>query len=397
MSNFEPTCTNYMRGFPPPADEVIRFADGTYRQFPQLRWTHSNMQQLVPTKPIWRGPDAASALPACDGGIEALNVTLESDEQLGFDQVMARTLTDSFGVLHQGQLVHQSYYGAAAPHQAHVIQSCAKSFAGLMAEMMIEEGVLDENARVPSCLPELADTAWHDATLRQVLDMLINMEFAEDYLDPHSIVYDYLAAGGMIPQPADKPTIGVTDFLPNVKSAGENGKAFAYREPNINVLTWIMIRVAGEHLNEMFSRRIWQHIGAEHDAFYQVDPNGFCTTAGCTLRDYLKFGEAIRTGLGGRIRKKVLSSIFGGGDPDRFAAFGHPGMKGWSYRSQFWMRHVGGRVCATARGAYGQLLYIDPVNELVIARFASTKLSPGYLDDDLIMPLIDRVTEHLTG
>jgi CubicO group peptidase (beta-lactamase class C family) len=397
MSTIETTHTGFMRGFPPSADKLIRFADGSYRQFPQLRWTLSNMQQLVPTKPIWRGSGAAYDLLSSEGGIESLEIMLENGEQLGFGQVMARSLTDGFGVLHRGRLVHQSYYGATGPHTLHVIQSCAKSFAGLMAEMMIEEGALDGNAVVPFYLPELANTAWQDATLRQVLDMLIDMEFDEDYLNPQSEVYDFLAAGGMIAQPADKPVIGVTDYLPRVKSAGPNGVSFAYREPNINVLTWIMIRVADEHLNDMLSRCIWQHIGAEHDAYYLVDPNGFCTTAGCTLRDYLRFGEAIRTGLNGRISDRVRASIFGGGDRDKFAAFGHPAMNSWSFRSQFWVRHIDGRICPTARGAYGQFLYIDPVNELVIVRFASTRFPPGYLDDHLILPLIDTITEHLAG
>lgn len=386
-----------MDGFPPPEEMIVRFENNTYRQFPQLRWTMSNMQQLVPTKPVWRGPGATQDLPVHKTAINALEIETRSGSRAGIDQILERILTDSFGVLHKGRLVYEAYLGAASPHKTHVIQSCAKSFAGLMAEMMIGEGTLGEDALVPSYLPELADTAWSNATVRQVLDMLVDMQFHEDYLDPNSEVFDYLRAGGMIPQLPDRPVIGVSDYLPRVRPAGPHGQSFAYREPNINVLTWTMMRAADEHLNDMLSRRIWQHIGAEHDAWYQVDPNGFCTTGGCTLRDYLRFGEALRTGLDGRIGADVRASIFGGGDPEKFAAFGHPAMQGWSYRSQFWMRHVDGRICATARGAYGQLLYIDPVHELVIVRFASTKLSPGYLDDDLILPLIDAITEYLTG
>ncbi len=386
-----------MKGFPPPADMIVRFGDNSYRQFPQLRWTMANMQQLVATKPVWRGQGAAAELPVATSAISSIKIGADRGELLGLDEILARSATDGFGVLHKGRLVHESYHGVTTPHSAHVIQSCAKSFAGLMAEMMIDEGALDEEALVPSWLPELAGTAWDDATLRQVLDMQVNMRFDEDYMDPDSEVFDFLRAGGMIPQRPGAPVIGVTDYLPRVKPAGPHGVAFAYREPNINVLTWILVRVSGLHLNDMLSTRVWQHIGAEHDAFYQVDPNGFCTTAGCTLRDFLRFGEALRTGLGGRINDRVRASIFGGGDREKFAAFGLEAMQGWSYRSQFWMRHVDGRICATARGAFGQLLYIDPVSELVFVRFASTEQSPGYLDDHLILPLIDRITKHLAG
>ncbi len=389
--------TGVMDGFPPSEEMIVRFDDNTYRQFPQLRWTMSNMQQLVPTKPVWRGPGAARDFLLQEAGIGEIAITTDGGQRHDIDRVLELSLTDSFAVLHNGRLLYETYLGAAGPHTLHVIQSCAKSFAGLMAEMMIDQGMLDQDATVPSYLPELAGSAWGDATLRHVLDMQVNMQFDEDYLNPESEVFNYLRAGGMIPHQPGVPVIGVTDYLPRVTAAGPHGQAFAYREPNINVLTWIMIRVGDTHLNDMLSQHIWQHIGAEHDAFYQVDPNGFCTTAGCTLRDYLRFGEALRTGLEGRISAPVRASIFGGGDRGKFAAFGHPAMPGWSYRSQFWIRHVDGRVCATARGAYGQLLYIDPVNALVIVRFAATRQSPGYLDDHLIFPLIDRITAHLTG
>jgi len=50
-----------------------------------------------------------------------------------------------------------------------------------------------------------------------------------------------------------------------------------------------------------------------------------------------------------------------------------------------------------ARGAHGQILYIDPTNELVIARFASSKLSPGYLNDSVVMPMFDAITKQATN
>jgi len=81
MTTIETASINFMQGFPPSADQLIRFADGSYRQFPQLRWTHSNMQQLVPTKPVWRGPGAARELPSLDGGIGDLDVVIRTPSQ----------------------------------------------------------------------------------------------------------------------------------------------------------------------------------------------------------------------------------------------------------------------------------------------------------------------------
>ena len=387
----------FMQGFPPPRNMRVRFADGSFLRWPQLRWSLSHMEQLVPTRPVWRGPGAAGPLPLEDAGLARLELSLAGGSRASLSRVLQRCCTDGFGVLHRGELVCEIYDARGAPHRRHLVQSCAKSFAGLMAEMLIAEGCLDDDLPVTDILPELGESAWARATLRHVLDMQVAMDFAEDYTDPHAQIWDYLRAAGMVPTPPGAALEGVADYLPRIAPAGPHGQIFAYREPNINVLTWLLMRRTGEHLNKLFSRLIWQHIGAEHDAYYMVDPNGFCTSAGCTLRDFLRFGEALRTGLGGRIGPDVQGTVFAGGDRDSFAAAGLPTMPGWSYRSMFWVRHVAGRACPVARGAYGQLLYIDPENDLVIARLASARQPAGYFHDDLILPLIDQITAHLAG
>jgi len=43
----------WMVGFPPAKDRVISFADNSYRQRAQIRWSYSHMQELVPTKTVW--------------------------------------------------------------------------------------------------------------------------------------------------------------------------------------------------------------------------------------------------------------------------------------------------------------------------------------------------------
>lgn len=387
----------WMSGMPQVGNETIRFADGSYYKYPQLKWTFSNIQQLVPTKTAWRGSAKAQSLAQEPADLGKLNFRTEMGETISWHDAHAKSETDSIGVLHRGKLISESYFGFAHAHKPHLIQSCAKSFVGLMAEMMIEAGDLDEDELIPHYLPELSDSAWSHARVRDVLDMQTNMRFYENYLDPASDVWQMLRAAGMIPTPPGQPVTGFTDFLPTVKSAGPCGKVFAYREPNIFVLNWLLSRLQGKHLNEQLSERIWQHIGAEHDALYMVDPNGFCATAAVTLRDYLRFGEVVRTGGNGLISERVRASIFGGGDRKKFAAAKMEGLEGWSYRSQFWMRHHEGRIIATARGAHGQILYIDPEKELVIARFGSPKLPTGSQHYHILMPLFDAITKEVAG
>ena len=270
---------------------------------------------------------------------------------------------------------------------------------GTVAEIMIHEGRLDDTALVPTIVPELADSAWGDATVRDVLNMVVSMVFHEDYMVPDSDVWKVVRSSGMAPLgPDDPPTIA--DFLPTVKMDSAHGDAFAYREPNIFALGWIVRRAANQDLATLASEMIWQHIGAEHDWLYMVDAGGAESTASATLRDFLRFGELYvnRGVLDGKtiLPKPVVDAVLGGGDQTVFARAAMETLPDWSYRSQWWYRHIDGRICPVARGAHGQFLYIDPVNELVIARFGSSPNAPSVLLDPILMPMIDSITARIS-
>ena len=399
MADHEPVENEWMAGYPPAADKIVNFADGSYYSWPQMRWSFNHMEQLVPTKSVWRGPGASRELPDVPHRFDGLNIELADRTTLSWADMLSTTHTDALAVMHRGALVYEEYFGASGPHVRHALMSCNKSMVGIIAECLINQGVLDDTALVPTIVPELVDTAWGDATVRQVLDMVIAMQFHEDYLDPASDVWKFMGSTGMVPPTPDSPPT-IADYLPTVGKEGEHGEAFAYREPNIFVLGWIVRRVAQSDLASLASDLVWQHIGAEHDWLYMVDAGGAETTAIATLRDFVRFGELICNQ--GRVDDRqilppaVVASIVVGGDQDVFARAGFETLPDWSYRSQWWIRHIDGRTCPTARGAHGQLLYVDPANDLVIARFGSSPDAPSSLSDHILLPTIDAICSELS-
>jgi len=399
MAADNPIELEWMAGFPPPAEKLVRFGDGTYLSWPQLRWSFNNMEQLVPSKAVWQGSRASRPLRSAPHSFDHLDIVLADGRHMTWANMLSGTHTDGLAILHRGHLVYEEYFGAAEPHKRHTMMSCNKSMVGTLAECLMVAGRLDAQVLVPTVIPELADSAWGDATVRQVLDMVIGMHFHEDYLDPASDVWTFMRSTGMTPSRSDDP-LTVADFLPTIAKEGEHGTSFAYREPNIFVLGWIVRRAAGTDLATLASELIWQHLGAEHDWLYMVDASGAETTAMVTLRDFVRFGELFcnRGVIDGRriVPEPVIESIFGGGDQEVFARGNVDTLPGWSYRSQWWCRHVDGRICPTARGAYGQMLYIDPTNELVIARFGSSPDAPSSLLDPIIWPAVDAITAELT-
>ena len=403
MTEDDPQSLGWMAGFPPAADKIIRFSDLSYYGWPQLRWSFNHLPQLTPTKLAWRGTRASRQLPAEPRDFTDLTIALADGSTIGWAEMIDSTHTDGLAVLHDGRLVFEEYFGACGPHVHHSLMSCNKSMIGTVSEILIHDGTLDDTALVPTIVPELADSAWSDATVRDVLDMVVSMTYHEDYMVPDSDVWKVVRASGMAPlTEADPPT--VADFLPSIPKDGSHGEAFAYREPNIFVLGWIVRRAAGKDLTTLASEMVWQHIGAEHDWLYMVDASGAESTASATLRDFVRFGQLFADGglvddeKGDSQRilpQAVVDAVLGGGDQAVFARAGMETLPDWSYRSQWWYRHVDGRICAVARGAHGQFLYIDPTNDLVIARFGSSPNAPSTLLDHVLLPTIDAITADL--
>ena len=62
----------------------------------------------------------------------------------------------------------------------------SKSLSGALAGIFVEQGLLDLTAPVGTYGPEFRESAYGDATARQMLDMTVSLVFREAYDDPSS-------------------------------------------------------------------------------------------------------------------------------------------------------------------------------------------------------------------
>jgi hypothetical protein len=390
-----------MTGFPPASDKAITFADGSFRQFPQLRWAWSNIRQLVPTIAVWRGAGPASILPRQERDLGPISLTTMDGQKITFDDALTQTYTDGLVVLHKGRLVFERYFGALQPHQQHIAMSVTKSFTGTLAGMLVAEGKINPDAPVPTYVPELAKSAFGDATVRQVMDMTTGLKYTEVYTDRSSDVWALRRANGMAPPEPGLPPPSLLDFLTTQQKAGEHGQVFAYKTVNTDVLAWIVRRVSGQSLSALLSTRIWQTMGAEEDAYYAVDRLGIESGGGglnTTVRDLARFGEIMRNrgSFNGRqiVPASVVDDIAKGSDPKKFAPAGYATLPGWSYRNQWWVSH-NAHGAYMARGIHGQSIYVDPKADMVIARYASHHAAGNVANDPVTLPAFMAVAKHL--
>ena len=106
----------------------------------------------------------------------------------------------------------------------------SQAMPSVWSAQLIQEHKLDANAMVTKYVPELADSAWGDMKVHDVLDMTGAVRFREVYTDPSSEIFIYSFASGMLPPPPNYTgPNNIYDFLKTLKKDGEHGAGFVYR------------------------------------------------------------------------------------------------------------------------------------------------------------------------
>lgn len=400
----DPVRMGWMDGFPPPPDKVIDPGNGSAYTFPRLRWAFSHFRQFGPTTGVWRGDGAVSELPRAERtDLDEVSFQVTGkDQSMTWGQSLAANYTDGIVVLHRGRIVYERYFGVLKPQGQHIAMSVTKSLFGTLAADLVARGVIDDRALVTRYVPELKDTAYGDATVRQVMDMTIGVRYSENYADPKAEIWNHVRAGGILPRPPgyDGPT-SFYAFLATLQKEGEHGTAFAYKTVNTDVIGWVIARATQASVGANPQDRVWRKLGAEQDAYLVVDSLGTEFAGGgfnATLRDMARFGEMMR--LDGHfngqqiISKAAVAEIRGGGRQSDFAQAGYKLLPGWSYRDMWWVSHNEHQAYA-ARGIHGQVIYIDPKAEMVIARFASHPVAANAANDPTSLPAYHALARHL--
>ena len=337
-----------------------------------------------------------------DGIDEVVFKLLGSEETMTWKDSLAANFTDGILVMHKGTIVYERYFGALEEDGKHGAMSMTKSMTGLLAEILVVEGKLDDTAKVSEIVPELASSAFGDATVRQVMDMTTGLKYSEDYSDPNADVWIYNAAANPLPKAPDyRGPKSYYEYLQTVQKQGRHGGAFAYKTINTDTLGWILARITGQDLTKLLSGRMWRQIGAEQDAYMTVDSIGTPFAGGglsAGVRDLGRIGQLMlnKGELNGQqiFPQEVVDNIRKGADKKAFAKAGYNTLEGGSYRSMWWVLHNEHEAYA-ARGVHGQTVYIDPTAEMVIVRFASHyQAKNGYIDPTSL-PAYQAVAEYL--
>ncbi len=334
---------------------------------------------MTNTVPIGRGDGPIYELP--NRRIDLDHVTFEFEGRVRtIGQMLVETHTDSFVVIHNGGLVCEQYFDGMRASDTHLLMSVSKSLTGVVAGILIDRGVIDLDADVPTYVSELRGTAWDGCTIEHLLSMRAGTRFSEDdYDDPDNDgrLIEFVS-GYTTHDRLDLPA-NIAEWIRQLRNDRAHGGKFQYRSILPDVLAWVLEAVSGTPFADLFADLVWGRIGAEHDADIIVDSVGFPVVEGgisASAMDVARFGfmclqsgsiagaEVVPSGWIDRLhqRDEVLIDAFGGSSDPRFPIA--------CYRDFWWILDPD-KAIYSGLGINGQTLLVHHPSNTVLVKLST--------------------------
>jgi len=371
-----------MKGFPPPAELQVTLAN--WRKPPFNKWSFHHVREIIPTADISNDPDNVRKLPSAPQNTLAdLSIKTEGGVY-GLDAFLRATDTDGLVMMRGGRIIYEFYDHGMGPDTPHILMSVSKSVLGLLAGVLVAAGALNLEDLVTRWVPEVGATAYAGATLRDLLDMRAGIFFDEDYLATAGPIIEYRKAQNWDPlAPGEQPSDLRTFFASLVEKDGPHKGRFHYVSPNTDLMGWVIERATGRHYADLVSELLWKPMGAARSAYITVDRLGAPRCAGgfcATTRDLVRLGLLI-SDRGHYAAKEIIPSwwiddilnadnarAWDNGDFVKY--FPHMPMH---YRSKWYVLRSDAPIMFGV-GVFGQNVFIDRKNQIVIAKFSSQAL-----------------------
>jgi CubicO group peptidase (beta-lactamase class C family) len=287
---------------------------------------------------------------------------LPDGEKLEFnvdmDAFFAKQSLSGAIILHKGNVRYERYAIGHSPEKRWTSFSVAKSLTSSLVGIALQEGHINSlNDNVSDYIDGLKGSAYDNVTIVQLLTMTSGVQWNEDYTDPQSDVAkfnNHVANDGL-------PTI--VSYMRNLPRAYPAGEQWQYSTGETNLIGILVGEATGQTVAQYLTEKIWQPFGMENRASWLLgsdssEISGCCIQA--SLRDFARYGLFVLED--GKIDgTTILPEGWFEMATRKQADISKPG-EGYGY--QWWTFDDGS---FTARGIFGQTIFIDPRRQLVVA------------------------------
>ena len=317
-----------------------------------------------------RAATAPMPLPAA-ANPPAYRWSVDAEKGLTVDDYLARQRVMALLIVRNGVLEVERYQYDRSPSHRFLSNSMAKTVTALAIGWAAQEGRLALDDRADRHAPALAGTLYGETTVRQLLRMASGARFDERY-DGKDDLARYGAAalqGG-----------AATGAHVITERAHPAGAVFNYASAETDMLALVLRGATGQTLSQWLEPRLWQPMGAETSALWRAGADGLERAGGnlnATARDWARLGvllahDGVRPDKPERgpllPQDFLLEATDWRRHPEAFAPRKATPYYGYGY--QVWT-FPGAQRRFALLGVYGQAIYVDPEQKLVMVHLAA--------------------------
>jgi CubicO group peptidase (beta-lactamase class C family) len=269
------------------------------------------------------------------------------------------------------QILIEQYQYDRTDRDRFVSQSMVKSITGLLVGLAISEGAIASvNDPPEKYVAGFRGSEYGGTPIRALLHMSSGVDFGEareNNRDLNRLWRDMVAGV------SKKGTIGsIVQFNRRIAPPGTRYR-YASIEPD--VLGVVLRQATGKPMSDYLQEKVWGPIGAEADATWLIDAEGFELAhfgLSAVLRDYARLGRLLAHD-GAWNGRQILSARWMNEATtvrasDAYLAPGNA-MKDFGYGYLLWLLPGARRQFAMV-GAFGQRIVVDPPSKLVMVQTA---------------------------
>ncbi len=279
-------------------------------------------------------------------------------------------------------------------HTRWLSMSMAKSFSTTLVGAAIQDGFIKSvDEPLTTYLPEFNGTAFDGVTVKTLMQMTSGVKWSDDQTDANS------ERRQMLEIQIAQQSGAVMRYMAERPRAAPPGTQFCYSTGDTHVVGALIKAATGKWLSDYLSEKIWSKLGVEQDGAWWLEAPGGLEVAGsgffATLRDYARFGRFIlddgvidgeRILPEGWVREAGSARQISGKRVD--------------YGYMWWIvPNADGSLddgAFTARGIFGQLMYINPKHRVICVVLGArskppTMINPAVSDNAFFNALVGAV------
>lgn len=241
--------------------------------------------------------------------------------------------------------------------------SVAKSISSMLVGVALEDGFIESlEDPLSKYIDEFNGYDYGQVTVGQLLTMTSGINWNEDYEDPNSDV------GQMYKAECQGSESHILTYMKPLKFAHKPGEHWNYSTGETDLVGILVQRATGLSLSQYLSEKIWKPYAMEHTAYWLTDECSNYNLGGsglsASLRDFARLGK-LMLDQGKIADKNILSQQWLKGATSLLYPTNDQG-DGYGYL--WWVSKDGSY---SALGIFGQMIYINPHKNLVIAQMAA--------------------------